>query len=155
MRDFSSLWRMSVQIGIAIIPPLHTTWMELRFMKNYLFFSIFVLLACKSMAGCLEIGKVHTGGISTESQLVINRCNVPISFTYCIDSPGGGPFSCRAQKFGSDDVGPGQKVAISVMRNSEGSFTTYWSECKGSSDNKTPMSTHGYFDGHRVTSKCS
>lgn len=123
-------------------------------LPNWVLFAGLVLCASSSHASCLSLGPSHTGGISTESSVLINSCNVKIGYTYCVDSPGGGPFSCRDQKFGSGAVQGGGRSAISIMRNRGGAFRVYWYECQATPKNQYPMAVHGRFDGMRVMAKC-
>lgn len=123
-------------------------------LPKWLIFAGFVLFGGASYASCLSLGASNTGGISTESSVLINSCNVKIGYTYCVDSPGGGPFSCRDQKFGSGTVRGGGRSAISIMRNRGGQFRVYWYECQATPKNQYPMAVHGRFDGMGVTAKC-
>jgi hypothetical protein len=112
------------------------------------------LLCTSSFAACLSMGESHTGGISTESSVFINRCNVNVAYTYCVDSQGGGPFSCREQKFGSGSVRAGARDGFSIMRANSGPFRVYWSECQATPQNKTPMAVRGRFNGNNVEAVC-
>jgi hypothetical protein len=113
------------------------------------------LMACSgaATANCLSLNQGYsTGTLSTESASLRNSCNTRVGYAYCVDSPnGGGAFSCRNQKFGTDFVGPGSSQGISIM-GANTPFRVYWYECqsaRGSNVIPTPQGVR--YAGGRVT----
>lgn len=106
---------------------------------------------------CLRLsGEAFRGTLSTESTSFINDCNYRIAFTYCVTSAnGGGAFSCRDTKFGSDSVAPRGKQGISIMSSGDGSLKIHWLECHKPSDpNGYAYAKATSFDGQKLHGEC-
>jgi hypothetical protein len=74
--------------------------------------------AGESANGCvaLDNSQVYTGGISTDSAGVINKCGYKVSYTYCIRSGnGGGVFSCQGGNGNLDFIAAYGRSVISIM----------------------------------------
>jgi uncharacterized protein YcfL len=117
--------------------------------------ALLILLTCSGAASatCLSLNQGYsTGAISTESASVRNSCNTRVGYVYCVDSSnGGGAFSCRDHKFGTDFVGPGSSKGISIM-GANTPFRVYWYDCQAErGSNLIPTPQNARFAGGRIT----
>lgn len=100
---------------------------------------------------CLSLGKVWSGGISTESAILKNSCNEKVNYTYCVDSGGDGVVSCRKQKFGAGSVRANGEDAITVMGENR-PMHVYWNACFDGGQSIWPLDKR--FTGNEVVAQC-
>jgi hypothetical protein len=100
---------------------------------------------------CLTVGKVWSGGISSESAVLKNSCNEMVRYTYCVDSAGDGVVSCRKQKFGAGSVRANSESAITVMGETR-PMRVHWNACFDGGQSVWPLD--GQFNGGELVAEC-
>ena len=100
---------------------------------------------------CLSVGKVWSGGISSESAVLKNSCNEMVRYTYCVDSGGDGVVSCRKQKFGAGSVRAQGETAITVMGEVR-PMRVHWNACFDGGQSVWPLD--GLFNGAELVAEC-